>query len=123
MATVQLGPAQVDLQGVRAGDLNAITLTITSKGKPFNLTGKTVTAQARLTPLDTQALDAVVEVTNAVNGVCVVRWPGAAVTTLLAGKAAWSGVWDLQVSDTPGGDAQTLVAGTFAAVMDVTRGP
>ena len=122
MATVQLGPAQVDLLGVRAGDQNALTLTITSKGKPFNLTGKTITASARATVLDAQALDAVVEIVNAAGGVCTVRWPGTAVTQILAGKDTWKGVWDLQVQAT-GEDAQTLVEGSFTAVMDVTRGP
>lgn len=120
MATVPLGPATVDLTGVRAGDQNAITLTITSKGAPYNLTGKTVTASARATPIDTISLDAVVDVTNAAGGVCVVRWPGDAVTEILAGKDAWKGVWDLQVA-APGEDALTLVAGRFSVVMDVTR--
>jgi hypothetical protein len=122
VATVPLGPAQVDLTGVRAGDRNAMTLTITSRGAPYNLTGKTVTAQARLNSLDTNALNAVVDITDPTGGICIVRWPGDAVTTMLAGKDTWKGVWDLQVQ-AAGEDAVTLVAGNFAAVMDVTRTP
>ena len=122
MAIVQLGPAQVDLAGVRAGDQNALTLTITSKGKPFNLTGKVVTASARQNVLDAVSLDAVIDITNALGGIVTVRWPGDAVTQILAGKDSWKGVWDLQVKGT-GEDAQTLVEGTFTAVMDVTRAP
>jgi hypothetical protein len=120
VATVQLGPAQVDLAGVRAGDQNALTLTITSKGKPFNLTGKAVAASARASVLDSVSLDAVIDITNALGGIVTARWPGDAVTQILAGKATWQGVWDLQVQGT-GEDAQTLVEGSFTAVMDVTR--
>lgn len=115
-----LGPALLDITGVRAGDRNLITLTLTSGGTPMDLTGLTPAAQARLNPMDANALTAVTEVVDAVGGVVTVRWPGEAVRTILAGKAAWTGVWDLQIG-APGEDPVTVVAGAFAAVMDVTR--
>lgn len=121
MASVNLTPAPVDLLGIRAGDRNLITFTITNGGVPVNLTGKTVTAQARQTANDaTAALTAVVAIVDAVAGAISVRWPGAAVATLLGSAATWTGVWDLQVA-TPSEDPLTVAAGTFGAVMDVTR--
>jgi hypothetical protein len=117
---VPLGPACVDLTGVRAGDRNLVTATITSKGAPVNLTGYTVSAQARKKSVDTAALAAVVTVDNAALGQISIRWPGDAVTTLLDGKATWNGVWDLQI-DQAGSDPLTVAAGKFSAVMDVTR--
>jgi hypothetical protein len=120
VATVPLGPAQADITGARAGDRNAFQLTVQSKGAPFNLTGQTITAQARLTSLDVAHLDAVIDIIDATGGICVVRWPGDDVRTLLNGKATWTGVWDLQIQAT-GQDPITLIGGAFTAVMDVTR--
>lgn len=117
---VPLGPACVNITGVRAGDRNEFTATLTTKGVPLDLTGQTVTAQARTKALATEALDAVVEVTDAVNGEVTIRWPGDAVTTWLNGKASLNGVWDMQV-DNGVDDPVTVVEGTFSAAMDVTR--
>jgi hypothetical protein len=118
---VPLGPACANITGVRAGDRNLMTATISSKGEPVDLSGKTVTAQARKSVTDQgAALNAVIEVLDAINGQIAIRWPGADVTALLAGKKAWSGVWDLQVAE-PALDPLTIAAGTFAAEMDVTR--
>lgn len=117
---VPLGPACANITGVRGGDRNIMTVRITSNGLPVNLTGKTLTAQARKTPLDTSALDAVVTVTDALDGRVELRWPGAQVATLLGTKKSWTGVWDLQIAE-PGLDPLTVAAGTFAAEMDVTR--
>ena len=117
---VPLGPAHVDLTGIRAGDQNLISVTVTAGGAPLDLTGKTVTAQARVTPTAAAALDSVVTVTDAAAGELVIGWPGDAVTDILAGKPKWSGVWDVQIAE-PGEDAQTLAAGKFTAEMDVTR--
>jgi len=118
---VPLGPACVNLTGVRAGDRNVMTATITSKGEAVDLTGKTLTAQARKSATaTTDPLDAVVTVDDALAGKITIRWPGDKVTTLLAGKATWAGVWDLQVAE-PGQDPLTVAAGSFAAEMDVTR--
>lgn len=117
---VPLGPACVDLEGVRAGDRNLMTATLTSKGAPVNLTGYTVTAQARKKSTDSAALDAVVTIVNALTGDISIRWPGDDVTALLAGKATWNGVWDLQIEQV-GSDPLTVAAGNFHAYMDVTR--
>lgn len=122
MAVVTLGPAPVDIQGVRAGDQNLIELTLTADGAPMDLTGLLVQAQARLTTVaaDPPALTAVITVTDAAAGKLQMRWPGPAVYTLLGTKPSWSGVWDLQVGN-PGNDPLTVAAGSFGAVMDVTR--
>ena len=120
MVAVDLSPARVDISGIRAGDRNLITMTITSGGAPVNLTGKTVTAQARLTPNDVTMLSAVVTITDAAAGAISVRWPGPAVSTILGTAAKWTGVWDLQMA-TPSEDPLTVAAGSFTAEMDVTR--
>jgi hypothetical protein len=117
---VPLGPACVNITGVRANDRNMFTATLTQKGLPINLTGQTVTAQARKKSTDATALDAVVAVVDAVNGDITIRWPGADVATWLAGKAEAVGVWDLQV-DNGTDDPVTVAEGSFAAKMDVTR--
>ena len=120
--TVPLGPVPVDLKGVRAGDRNQFTASISISGAPADLTGYTITAQARKKSTDqgAPAISAVVEVLDAPNGLILVRWPGADVTTLLGTSAAWAGVWDLQVA-TGGQEPVTILAGKFAAEQDVTR--
>jgi hypothetical protein len=120
-ATLPLGPATVNITGVRAGDKNQFTLSLTNEGAPLPLTG-TVTAQARkvATDPDPAAITAVVDVIDGPGGVVSVRWPGDEVNAALAGQLTWAGVWDLQVTEGTD-DPVTLVAGTFAAVMDVTR--
>lgn len=116
-----MGPACVNITGIRGGDRNLITGTVTSKGEPVDLTGMTLAAQARKQATDaTAALTAVIEITDPLEGAFTMRWPGAAVTTLLNGKKNWTGVWDLQVTE-PDFDPLTIAAGTFAAEMDVTR--
>ena len=121
MATVVLGPALLDLSGIRAGDRNMIELTISYKGTPLNLTGYTLTAQVRKTAPDPViALTAVINVVNAAAGVITISFPGQAVSDLLTGQAAWDGVWDLQLAS-GAGDPLTIAAGKLQAVQDVTR--
>jgi len=121
MATVTLGPAPVDLSGIRAGDLNRFTMTLKRSGVPVDLTGSTVTAQARTSTITEDPLDAVVDILNAAQGQLAVRWPGDAVRTWLASKATARGVWDLQVDNGTDPDPVALAAGAFNAEMDVTR--
>lgn len=116
--TVPMGPATVDITGVRAGDQNLMSMTLTVDGAPMDLAGMEVAAQARLTPTAVESIDAVITVTG-LNTIAV-RWPGEAVAEMLAGKPTWKGVWDLQVGE-PGLDPVTVAAGKFTAVMDVTR--
>ena len=118
--TIPLGPACVNLDGIRAGDRNLVTITLTNAGTPMDLTGLEVTAQARKSPTDGVSIDAVIEVTDPTAGVLTMRWPGEDVTTLMGGKPTFKGVWDLQVGSPPD-DPVTVVAGAFLAVMDVTR--
>jgi hypothetical protein len=121
-STLTLGPAVVNITGVRAGDRNSFQLTITDGGTPVNLTGQTITAHAREVATDPNppAITATITIVNAPAGILTVAFPGAAVTAALAGTAAWSGVWDLQMQS-GATDPVTLVAGTLDAVSDVTR--
>lgn len=118
--TVPLGPAPLDITGVRAGDLNEFQLTITSGGRALDLTGQTITASARLSKDDVDSLDAVITVVDEVKGVIKVRWPGEDVRTWLGTELSLSGVWDLQAGELDA-DPITLLAGTFTAELDVTR--
>jgi hypothetical protein len=119
--TVPLGPACVNVTGVRAGDRNEMTFTLTSKGTPIDLTGMAVTAMARKKATDADpAVTAEVTITDPVNGQGFLRWPGAEVATSMAGKAEWIGVWDMQIDD-GATDPVTVAAGGFTATMDVTR--
>lgn len=120
--TVPFGPACVNITGLRAGDANEMTFTLTSGGVPIDLTGLTLDAQARKTAQapDPPAMTAVIEITDAALGKGVIRWPGAEVSSALAGAGSWSGVWDLQIGDGTG-DPVTVVEGTIGAVSDVTR--
>ena len=80
MVAVPLGPAVVDISGVRAGDQNEFTITLTSGGNPFVLTDYTVTASARTKPTDDPPLMA--ECTLATtDGQVIVKWPGEDVRT------------------------------------------
>lgn len=121
MAAINLGPAVVDVSGIRAGDRNLFQLTIRQGGQPVNLTGYTITAQARVTTGDTAHLDAVCAITNAVAGTVDVSWPGTDVLTWLGAKPIQKGVWDLQLDDGTGADPWTVISGSFAAELDVTR--
>jgi hypothetical protein len=120
MVTVPLGPAQVDITGIRAGDLNEVRVTLLAAGRPVNLTGKTITAQARTSKTEVTELDAVITITDASNGVLMVRWPGDDVRTWLGTEVIQKGVWDLEIHD-GAGDPQTVMAGDFTAELDVTR--
>lgn len=122
--TVDLTPACLDWTGVRAGDRNQVYMTLSlSGGMPVDLTGQTVTAQARKTHLDeTEHLDAVISVIDAAAGRISVRWPGDDVRAVLAGQQKWTGVWDLQIQAPPE-DPVTVVEGKFGATYDVTRPP
>jgi len=120
MATVDIGPPKVDLLRIRAGDRNLFTMKLTQNDQPFDLTGLTIEAQARSTPIDTViAVTAVITVIDAEQGHFEMRWPGNEVRALVADKVAWNGVWDLQVGN--GSDPQTLMAGVFTVEPDVTR--
>lgn len=121
MAALNIGPAVVDLSGVRAGDRNAVHVALTANGVPLDLTGLTITAQARKVENDPAALDAVIEDQVAAAGTFTLRWPGDDVRALFVPpNTKWSGVWDLQTAKV-GEDPVTVVAGKFDAVLDVTR--
>jgi|SRR5262245_63768285 len=123
MVDINLTPAVVNISGVRAGDRNLFNLTLRSAGKPMDLTGYTVLAQARTTVQASTELDAVCTVTDPAGGGISVRWPGDAVRTWLGSDNTKSGLWDLQLDDGSGGDPWTIISGNFEAEMDITRTP
>jgi hypothetical protein len=119
MVTVLLGPAKVDISGVRAGDRNEFQINLTADGDPMDLTGMTASASARVSTAATTHLDAVVDITDEPGGVIRIHWPGDAVRTWLGTNTRQSGVWDLQLGEEDTGT--TIVAGSFTAEMDVTH--
>jgi hypothetical protein len=120
MVAVPLGPAQLDIHGVRAGDLNQFQLTLVTGGRPMDLTGQTITASAKLAKSDSTGLDAVIAVVDGPAGVLTLRWPGDDVRTWLGAVDQKSGVWDLQMTDGTS-DPITVLAGIFTAELDVTQ--
>jgi hypothetical protein len=122
MTKIDLGPPQVDLLRVRAGDRNVINLKLKHGLTAVDVTGWVLEAQARHTAIspDPPALTAVVTVVDGPGGIFEIRWPGDDVRTLLAGLDEWKGVWDLQRNNDPN-DPETLMAGKFTAEEDVTR--
>ena len=121
MVALNMGPAVVDLSGVRAGDRNALHIAVTASGAPMDLTGQTVTAQARKSADDPASVDGVIENLVASAGTFTLRWPGDAIRALFTPpNVKWEGVWDLQTQAT-GEDPVTIIAGKFSAELDVTR--
>ena len=89
--TLALGPATLNITGVRAGDRNLFAVTLHDGVAPVDLTGLVLTAQARKLATDTEvAITADVVVTNAAAGQLTVAFPGGQVTTALAGAATWA---------------------------------
>lgn len=121
-SSINLAPATLDIAGIRAGDRNLIQMTLLSAGVPTDLTGLTLTAQARAVATDSVAsLTAEIVITDATGGIFTMQWDGDDVRTLLdaTASASWKGVWDLQLGTEP--DAVTVVAGAFSVDLDVTR--
>lgn len=121
MAAIRLGPTVLDLSGIRSGDSNKINFTISKDGAPVDLTGYTISAQVRKVVTDIDpAMDAVCQMIDPLAGTFYVTFPGDLVMSMLAGEATFKGVWDIQVTDDES-FTTTLAAGSFEAVLDVTR--
>lgn len=118
-----MGPACVNITGIRAGDRNLITGHISeSPGVDYDLTGLTLTAMARKAATDASpAVTATVTVVgDPGDGNFTIRWPGSQVRTALGTSKKWKGVWDLQASNGVD-DPTTLMSGAIEFEMDVTR--
>ena len=101
LRVIPLGPAPVDIKGVRAGDLNQFRMTINAAGAPVDLTGMEVTASARVKPNDTRLpWTPRSRSWTPPGGVITIAWPGEAVREWMGSKATVNGVWDLQIAST-----------------------
>jgi hypothetical protein len=114
---VDFRPALWALTGVRAGDSKAILVQVNSGGAPANLTGMTITAQARQTAVDPDppALTGLITPDNLLQGRFFLRWDPDEVRSVLGPDGFWRGVWDCQL------DVTTIVAGPITCESDVTR--
>lgn len=117
-----LGPACLDLKGIRANDRNLMYVNLTFDGDPVELEGTEVfAAQARPKAKDTVVwVDAEVTIVNAALGRLGVRWPGDEVAEALDIKDKIKGVWDLQQTNTSP-EPVTIMGGKWEAEWDVTR--
>lgn len=109
-----------------AGDRNEKTLQVLKDGDPWDLTGATVTAQARRTANDpVVALTASVTPVDASQGIYTLGWDGNAVRALLGAEASWTGMWDMDVLEAgrADGESETVADGAVLAEMDVTKAP
>lgn len=115
-------PASCDW-AVYAGDRNSQTFEFyATADTPWDLTGATLRAQARLDALDAAvAIEALCTVDDAVGGIVTVSWDGELVRALLAGAESWAGVWDIELIEAAQTLPVTLLAGKFTAQLDVTR--
>lgn len=121
-ANGDLGPAVLNLTGIRANDKNEMILNLTEDGLPVDLSGMTIEAQARadITDFGEAPIIAEIEILDVLGGKLSVCWPGDQVAEVLGNDPSWKGVWDIQ--QTTGTDRPvTLIAGTFVATQDVTR--
>jgi len=114
---VNFRPALWALNGVRAGDSKAVLVQVRTGGLPADLTGMTITAQARQTAIDPDppALTALITPDDLTEGRFFLRWDPDEVRDVLGPDGFWRGVWDCQV------DVTTIVAGPITCESDVTR--
>ena len=122
MAEIRTAPAQ-RAWTVYAGDRNTALLQFQQPdGSPWDITGATITSQARVEAADPAvALEATCVVVDGPAGVARMEWDGEAVRVLLAGADTWTGVWDLQILEAGQTLPETTLAGKFTALHDVTR--
>jgi hypothetical protein len=107
---------------IYAGDTQPEVLEFIADGVPWDMTGCTLSAEARETvSSETVALTATCEEVSARIGQWRIVWPGDEARTVLAGAKSWQGVYDVQVTQ-PGGAVVTVIRGTLTVMMDVTRG-
>ena len=119
---VDIGPATLDITGVRAGDRNSVTVTLVDDYEPTDLTGATVTSQARPVPEEENtSITATVTVIDAKEGRVELKWSGEEVRDALNGARSLEWFWDLQVLFANETEPVTKIAGKIVFEMDVTR--
>jgi hypothetical protein len=105
-----------------AGDRNDFVLSFTSAGDVWNMTGATISAQARKKKTSSVAsLTATVTAVDEATGQWLLEWDGDEVRSTLGGLASWEGFWDLQVLESGQTYPITLLRGSVTIYLDVTR--
>jgi hypothetical protein len=116
---LDLTPACLNLK-LYGGDANSFPVEISNDGTIVDISGYDFQAQARKTAADAApAVTATCTILDGPNGLMEVAWGD--LRELLGTDAAWSGVWDMQVTPDGAGLPRTLLAGTFTVSLDVTR--
>lgn len=111
--------AKLDLSEIKRGDDYAHELDFVQADEtsPFVLTGRTYRAHLRETIDDTLFTPLVIDTTNALTGIIVLRL--VKVTTVLLEAGMWH--WDLEETVTNTGYTTTLFEGRVPVSKDVTR--
>jgi len=119
--TITYIPQVLDLV-LYAGDGTSFSLTVTDPTSvPVHLTGEMI-AQIRLErdSIDPPLAEFEIDLTNAINGIAILKLTGDQTQVLILGDAKFIGVWDLQW--TPMGDEpMTLCQGKVECYPDVSR--
>lgn len=86
---------------------------------PIDLTGNTVSGQARKAPDDTVWFDFNITITDAANGVMEIHHTSA--ETLALSTTELTGNYDIQMTDQATGDVFTFLYGTVTVTKDYTH--
>ena len=123
MTAINIGPQQLDIIGVVAGDDTVVDLNITRDGTPEDTTGAVVASQVRRRPTDPDPalITAVITVVDETQGQYKITYPGPQVRTALGTNESLSLVYDANITLMGAGAPVTLLKGAFRIVSDVTR--
>lgn len=117
MATISVLPAKLNYRITRGDDFaDVVTIKEGDPSLPVDVSGRTFTAQLRLTAntADPAVADFVIDMTNAASGEV-----GYSLADTVTDDLAGNYVWDFQ-QDTAG-VIRTLMGGSFTVNPDVTR--
>lgn len=120
MAVLDSGPEQLDWIWT-VGDTKPETFVLATEEGAVDISTATIEAMARESCKDAVvAATATVTVTDAVNGIFTMAWPGEPLRPLVDAAVGdeWVGAWDLQITD---GTIRTRLAGKLIVRCDVTR--
>ena len=121
---IDLAPQKLDLRGIPAGDDIAVVIRFKdSDGNPQDTTGATLSAQVRSSKTDDtiQLSASVTPLTDGSDGEWSVLFSGTDTRTVIDGGSRWSGVWDLEITQSGQVNPRTILGGRFEIESDVTR--